>query len=175
MAGFFRRRPRLPDALRPALDPDERVLAWAGTRDGGAVVATSRGLWLPGRARLGWHAIHKAAWSGDELRITPAEVAEERPGYAVQVDAPMVAYPLADPGDLPDQVRTRVTRSVSWTTHHPLPGGGGVRVVGRRISGVDGLRWAVRYDAGTAADAADVVRATDDLVSAARATVAAAP
>jgi hypothetical protein len=167
MVSFLRRRPKLPAALRPALDSDERVLAWAAAGEDQAVVATNRGVWLPDRGRLGWHQIHKAAWSGRELRITPAEVAEERAGYTVQVDAPVLTYLLLDPGDLPDQVRTRVTRSVAYTAHHPLPVGG-VRVVGRRVSGADGLTWSVRYDTGTPVDAEPVVAATDELVGAAR-------
>jgi hypothetical protein len=64
-------------------------------------------------------------------------------------------------------VRTRVTRSVAYTSHHPLPVGG-VRVVGRRVSGVDGLSWAVRYDSGTPVDAEPVIKVTEDLVTAAQ-------
>ena len=167
MVSFLRRRPKLSAALRPPLDSGERVLAWAATGDASAVVATNRGVWLPERGRLGWHQIHKAAWSGRELRITPAEVAEERGGYTVLVDAPVLTYLLLEPFDLPDQVRTRVTRSVAYTVHHPLPVGG-VRVVGRRVSGADGLTWSVRYDAGTPVDAEPVVAVTDELVGAAR-------
>jgi hypothetical protein len=172
---IFRRRAKLPADRRPALDPDERVLAWAwvGSDPGGPVaVATTLGLWLPDRARLGWHEIHKAAWSGRELRITPAEVAQVREDYAVLVDAPVLTCLLLEPGELPDQVRTRVTRSVAYTSHHPLPAGG-VRIVGRRVAGVDGLSWAVRYDAGTPVDAEPVVQVTGELVTAAQ--TAAAP
>jgi hypothetical protein len=167
MVSFLRRRPKLPPALRPPLDADERVLAWAAIGEAAAVIATNRGVWLPDRGRLGWHQIHKAAWSGRELRITPAEVAEERAGYTVQVDAPPLTYLLLEPGDVPDQVRARVTRSVAYTAHHPLPVGG-VRVVGRRVSGADGLSWSVRYDAGTPVDARPIVAATDELVGAAQ-------
>jgi len=164
---IFRRRPKLPAELRPALEPGERVLAWAAVGEGRALVATNRGLWLPGSGRLGWHEIHKAAWSGRELRVIPAEVAEVREDYAVLVDAPALIFLLLEPGELPDQVRTRVTRSVAYTAHHPLPVGG-VRVVGRRVSGVDGLSWAVRYDAGTPVDAGPVVQVTRQLVNAAQ-------
>ncbi|HEY7272881.1 MAG TPA: hypothetical protein VH502_09125 [Actinoplanes sp.] len=164
---FLQRRPKLPAALRPPLDSDERVLAWAAFGPDQAVVATTRGVWLPDRGRLGWHQIHKAAWSGRELRITPAEVAEERSGYTVLVDAPVLTYLLLEPGEVPDQVRTRVTRSVAYTAHHPLPAGG-VRVVGRRVSGTDGLTWSVRYDPGTPVDAEPVVAITGELVGAAR-------
>lgn len=172
---LFRRSPKLPPAMRPSLEADERVLAWAhvGEAQDQALVATNRGLWLPDGRRLGWHEIHKAAWSGRELRITPAEVAHERNGYTVLVDAPVVGFLVLEPGELPDQVRTRVTRSVAYTTHHPLPPHGGVRVVGRRISGVDGLSWSVRYDAKTAVGAEPVVEVTDQVVAAAK--VATAP
>jgi len=130
-------------------------------------VVTNRGLWLPGRERLGWHDIHKAAWSGRELRVVPAEVAEVRDKYAVLVDAPPVSFLLLDPGEVPDQVRIRVTRSVAYTSHHALPQGG-VRVVGRRVSGVDGLSWAVRYDSGAPVDSEPVIQVTDELVTAAQ-------
>jgi hypothetical protein len=168
---FLRRRPTIPAGLRPDLDPGERILTWAAISDEEILVATNRGLRMPDGERLGWHEIHKAAWSGRELRVTPAEVAEARTAYAVLVDGPIVAFQLLEPGELPDQVRTRVTRSVGYTTHHPLTAGG-VRVVGRRVSGQDGLSWAVRYDAGTPVDLPAVRELTDELVAAARAATA---
>jgi hypothetical protein len=164
---LFGRRPRLPVALRPELATDERVLAWAAIGEDAALVVTNLGLWLPGNGRLGWHEIHKAAWSGRELRIIPAEVAQVRDDYAVLVDAPPLTFLLLDPGEVPDQVRTRVTRSVAYTSHHSLPQGG-VRVVGRRVSGIDGLSWAVRYDSGTPVDAEPVIELTGQLVNAAQ-------
>ena len=171
---LFNRRPSLPAALRPQLDRDERVVAWAMAGDDQAVVATNHGLRLPGGSRLGWHEIHKAAWSGRELRITPAVVSEERDGYLVLTDGPIETFLLLEPGDLPDQVRTRVTRSVAYTTHHPISAGaGGVRVVGRRVSGQNGLSWAVRYDTGTPSGLPAIVELTDELVAAARGTMSA--
>ncbi|WP_067497323.1 hypothetical protein [Actinoplanes sp. TFC3] len=165
---LFRRRPKLPAAQTPPLESEERVLSWAAVDENSVLVATNRGLWLPSGTRLGWHDIHKAVWSGRELRITPAEVAQERHGYTVLVDAPIIGFLLLEPGDLPDQVRTRVTRSVGYTSHHPLPPNGGVRVVGRRVSGADGLLWSVRYDAKTAVDAEPIVEVTDQLVASAQ-------
>lgn len=167
---FLRRRRGVPAGLKPPLEADERVLTWAALADDQALVATNRGLWLPGGKRLGWHEIHKAVWSGRELRITPAEVAQVRGTYAVLVDGPAVSFLLLEPGELPDQVRTRVTRSVGYTAHHPMPAGG-VRVVGRRVAGRNGLSWAVRYDSGTPVDLAAVVELTEELVAAARAAV----
>jgi hypothetical protein len=168
--GLFNRRPKLPADRRPPLAADERVLAWARVADGPDVlVVTTLGLWLPGTDdRLGWHDVHKAVWSGRELTVTPAGLVAERDGYTVLADRAPSTYLLLDPGDVPDQVRSRVTRSVAYTSHHPLDGGG-VRVVGRRVPGVDGLSWTVRYDPGTGADDPAVVGATAALVAAARA------
>ena len=168
--GLFRRRPKLPADRRPALDRDERVLAWADAGDGQVVVATNLGLWLPGRGRLGWHLVHKAAWSGRELTVTPAEPAGQSDGYEVVADGPAVTFLMLDPGELPHQVRSRVTRSVAYTMHHPLSqGGAGVRVVARRVPGVDGLSWAVRYDEGVPPEAPAVRERTGELVAQARA------
>ncbi|MEV6346548.1 hypothetical protein [Actinoplanes sp. NPDC051851] len=176
---LFRRRPALPAASQPPLEAEERVIAWcpAAPPDGPEqpLVATNRGIWLPGATeRLGWHEIHKAAWSGRELRITPAEVAEERDGYTVLVDGPVTSFLLLAPGEVPDQVRSRVSRSVAYTTHHTLERGA-VRVVGRRVSGQDGLTWTVRYDSGTPVDRAGVRESTDELVDAAQNSVAPPP
>jgi hypothetical protein len=216
---LFRRRPRLPAARRPPLEPEERVVAWAAVSDSDAVIVTNRGLWLPDEplggldggpdgppppVRLGWHMIHKAAWSGRELTVIPAEVVERRPAYALVADLPARTYLLLEPGDVPEQVRARVTGSVAYTRHHPAPGGGaglagpaglassllgpggaglagpaglassllgpggGVRVVGRRVSGVDGLTWTVRADPGTDADSPAALALLDELVAQAR-------
>ncbi|MEU8367558.1 MULTISPECIES: hypothetical protein [Micromonospora] len=175
--GLFNRRPKLPSADRPPLATDERVLAWAaaGTGEGGndgVLVASNRGLWLPGRVdRLGWHDILKAVWSGRELTVTPAEPVAEHDGYLVVADGLPETYLLVDPGDLPHQVRARVTGSVAYTSHHEVPGGSG-RIAARRVSGVDGLTWTVRYDPGTPADDEAVTAETARLVAAARAATA---
>jgi hypothetical protein len=173
--GLFNRRPKLPPAARPPLADDERVLAWAAAGNGegdGVAVATNLGLWLPGRGhRLGWQDIIKAVWSGRELTVTPADRVAERDGYEVVADCPAETYLLRDPGELPHQVRARVTRSVAYTQHHPVPGGA-ARVAARRRPGVDGLTWTVRYDPGTPADDEPVVAETDRLVAAARAATA---
>lgn len=163
MPRWWHRR-RLPAALRPTLDPDDRVVGWALTTAGEAVVATRLGLYLPGRARLGWHEIHKAVWSGETLTVVPSEVVARREGYVVTADTAPVSVTLPEPGNLPQAVRARVTRSVSFSAHHRLPGGG-VRVVARRVPGRDGLSWAVRYDPGTDPAAPAVTAATDQFVA----------
>ncbi|MEV4769089.1 hypothetical protein [Micromonospora humida] len=198
--GLFGRKRKVPSAVRPPLAAGERVLAWAATGNGGSsgappaegtsggggesagagdgaagggvLVATNLGLWLPGRReRLGWHDILKAVWSGRELTVTPAATVAERDGYLVVADGPAETYLLLDPGDLPHQVRARVTRSVAYTQQHPVPGGSG-RIAARRVAGADGLTWTVRYDPGTPVDADEVRAETDQLVAAARAATA---
>lgn len=177
MFGFLRRR-RLPAAVRPRMDHDERVVAWASISDGDAgrtaVVVTNRGLWLPGRAeRLDWHQIHKATWSGSQLTVVPAVQVGTGEGYAVMADDRATAVRLADPDNVPPQVRNRVNRSVAYTRHHEVPGGG-VRVVARRVAGIDGVTWHVRFDEGTDADDPSVAVATAELVAAASASAASA-
>jgi hypothetical protein len=164
----FLRRSKPPVASRPELGRDERILTWAETSTEGVVVVTNRGLWLPGRERLGWHEIIKAVWSGRELTVIAGRVTEERDGYTVVADEPAVSALLLEPGHVPHQVQVRVLKSVAVTTHHPLAVGGGARVVARRVSGVDGLHWTVRYDQDTP-PVDDEVRAwTDELVAHAR-------
>lgn len=166
MIRLFRRRPTLPPNRQPKLERDERIVAWATFDGDEVVVATNLGLFLPGRERLGWHEIHKATWSGRSLTVVPGGIVERREGYDVVEDLPAVSYTLLDPREVPDQVRTRVTRSVAYSMQYPVPGGG-VRVVARRVPGVDGLLWAVRYDPGTDAEVAREV--TEELVAAAQA------
>jgi hypothetical protein len=169
LGSLFRRR-RLPAARRPKLSDQERVIAWASATDDDVLVATNHGLWLPGgAARLGWHEIHKATWSGRQLAIVAAEAVRDEGGYVVMADRPAIVLTLLDPDRLPEQVRARVTRSVVYTTHHALPGGGGVRVVGRKVGGVDGVRWTVRYDQLEHAEEPAVAAATAELVEQARA------
>ncbi|GIF73904.1 hypothetical protein [Asanoa siamensis] len=163
----FRRRVKLPADAGVTLEPDERVIAWSRTEAGPLVVATDRGLRLPDRDRLDWHRIHKAVWSGRELTVTPAEVVEERDEYEVLADATPQSVLLLEPKEIPQQVRARVTGSVSYTSHHAIDGGG-VRVVARKVRGRNGLAWSVRYDPGTETSTPEVVETTGALVAEAR-------
>lgn len=152
-----------------AAGPELRGSQAHGDAGDDVVVATTFGLWLPDTPdRLGWHEIHKATWSGRQLTIVPAREVDRTDGYAVMADLPPIVHQLLDPNDVPDQVRTRVSRSVAYTAHHQLPDGGGLRVVARRVSGVNGLRWTVRYDPGTDPAAPGVPEATAELVARAR-------
>jgi hypothetical protein len=155
----FGRKPKLPANLMPALDRNERVLAWARARgsEDAVVVVTNYGLWLPGAsapdaegalgatARLGWHEIHKAAWAEGTLTVTGSSAT---PGadYSISADVPPITVRIEDPGAVPRRVRERVNASVAFTSAYPVPGGGSARVVARRVAGRDGLTWSVRFE-----------------------------
>ncbi|TQS40020.1 hypothetical protein [Cryptosporangium phraense] len=135
--------------VMPPLEDDDRVVAWANTAEAVAV-ASVRALWLPALKgsdgeewqRLGWAEIHKAAWRDGALVVTPG--VEIEPG--VVADGRVRRLRLPEPRDLPNEVRTRVTRSVAYTQHHDLATGGGVRVLARSVPGRDGLTWQLRFD-----------------------------
>jgi len=163
--GLFNRR-KLPAGKRPGLARDERIVAWAGATGEDVVVVTNYGLWLPGAAeRIGWHEIHKVTWSGRQLAVVAAREVHDTGAYTVMADLPPVIVTLLDPDHVPEQVRSRVNKSVAYTMHHPLPDGGGVRVVARRVPGVNGVRWTARYDEGVDTDRPDVAKVTAELVA----------
>jgi hypothetical protein len=155
-----RRFTRPPEPVRVAVlastDPDERVLAW-GTlaREGGWLVATSRGLRIvPPQVTsvadaqvVPWHEVGTAHWtaaadSGGSFRVTP--LTEVEPG--VQARLPEQRYVLTDAGDLPAVVRRRVDQTVVASHRSPLPGGGGVLLVARRVPGQAVREWSVVFD-----------------------------
>ena len=154
-----RRFARPPESVRAAVaaagDPDERILAWGVLRrDEGWLVATSRGLrsvGTPDQAELlRWHEVGHAKWTtvpsgGGDLAVTP--LAEVEPG--VQARQPVRRYAVADEGELPAVVRRRVDETVVASQRSPLPGGGGVLLVARRIPGQPVREWSVVFDDDT--------------------------
>ena len=155
-----RRFARPPEPVRVAVlastDPDERVLAW-GTlvRDGGWLVATTRGLRVvPPQVTsvtdaevLPWHEIGSARWlatSDGGGRFEVVSLSEVEPG--VQARRPEVRHVLSEAGDLPAVVRRRVDQTVVASQRSPLPGGGGVLLVARRIPGQPVREWSVVFD-----------------------------
>ncbi|MCW2580512.1 MAG: hypothetical protein JWR82_2113 [Blastococcus sp.] len=155
-----RRFTRPPEPVRVAVlastDADERVLAW-GTLAGdeGWLVATSRGLRVVPRevtsvadaAVLPWHEVAEARWSatatgGGSFAVT--SLVEVEPG--VQARQADVRHVLTDAGDLPAVVRRRVDQTVVVSQRAPLPGGGGVLLVARRIPGQAAREWTVVFD-----------------------------
>jgi len=155
-----RRFARPPEPVRVAVlastDPDERVLAWGAlARDEGWLVATSRGLRVVptavtsvvDAAVLPWHEVAEARWSatsdgGGSFVVT--SLVEVEPG--VQARQPARRHVLADAGSLPPIVRRRVDQTVVASQRAPLPGGGGVLLVARRIPGQPVREWTVVFD-----------------------------
>ncbi|WP_300013111.1 hypothetical protein [Pseudonocardia sp.] len=148
-------RDELPAGFTGRLEPDERVLATAALTDGGHVVVTSWGLWIPdvdGTRRVGWHLVSKAAWSsgpGSGGAIELIEAREEAAGGAVLLaDLPPRRLRLAAAGRVPETVHERVTSSIRSRHHRDLPGGG-AWFVQRKVAGRDGFVLQVRPDPGT--------------------------
>ncbi|GLZ10980.1 hypothetical protein Acsp04_12150 [Actinomadura sp. NBRC 104425] len=133
---------RLPAEIRDALalERGERPLASAATRGGSYVVATSAALHLPtasgGFHRLPWERIDQASWQDGHLHV---HTTGGGPEYRVR---------LPDPGSVPETVRERVTATVVVSRHARLPGGGSVRIAGRRPPGGGDVRWTLVFEAG---------------------------
>ena len=151
---LFGKREKPPPESVARLDPDERVVSWAPA-PGGAVVATPLGLWLPGVPdRLPWHLIDKVIWRSNTLTLIPAVDS----GGGVLVEQPPRSVRLEQPRDIPQNVRARIEKAIAFTRHHPLPGAEGagvrrgVRVVGRRVPGQDGVSWQLVFDPGVDRD-----------------------
>jgi len=171
------------------LEPEEHIVAFGGTPDARYVIATNRGLWLPADAsdtdeataageaatatytRLGWHEVNKATWTGATLTIIPARQVGVIDDITLTVDNTPRSYRLTDAGDLPHEVRVRVTRSVAYRSQHQPTGAGSVWIVARRVPGVNGLSWMARLDADLDPDDPALRDAIHQLVTEARATV----
>lgn len=155
------RRPGLPDDVvaQLGLERGERVLAHAADPDGRAVVATDRALLLqrqpPAYSRLPWHDLLRASYADDALTLVTLPAGDGPSGR--------LRVPLADPGQLPEVVRERITATVVLDQHVPLRGRKGVHVVARRRAGGEELHWTYVVDDGLVltpteeADAAAVV------------------
>jgi hypothetical protein len=168
---LFHRAEKAPAEAVARLDRDERVVSWAPAA-GGAVVATPIGLWVPGHPdRLPWHLVDKATWQSGVLTLVTAV----DPGDGVLVEQPPIAVRLDQPRDLPQTVRVRVQKAIAFTRHYPLPGAEtagvrrGVRVVGRRVPGQDGVSWQLVFDRGMQQDDPAVRAAAAAYVDQARA------
>ena len=168
---LFHRREKPPAEAVARLDRDERVVSWAPV-PGGAVVATPLGLWLPGHPdRMSWHLIDKVTWRSNVLTLIPAVDS----GDGVLVEQSPRSVRLDEPRDIPQTVRVRVEKAIAFTRHHPLPGAletgvrRGVRVVGRRVPGRDGISWQLVFDPGIDRDDPSVRAAASAYVDQARA------
>jgi hypothetical protein len=133
----------LPEGVDLDLSADERVLVWAAVTGGGYLVPTSLGLWVPegdGHRRIGWHLVSKAAWDGRALSVIEADEVGSEGDAVLIADRPPRRFPLAEPGQVPQVVHARVTRSVLHSEPEP---DGGLRVQ-RRVPGRDGVQVQIR-------------------------------
>ncbi|MFB4315488.1 hypothetical protein [Actinomadura sp. 21ATH] len=134
------RRPPAPVRDRLDLERGERTLATAPTRGGSYVVATSTALHVPtvsgGFARVPWERIDQASWKDGWLHV------HETAG------GPEHHVRLTEAGSVPETVRERVTATVVISHNARLPGGGTVRIAGRRPSGGGDVRWSFVFGSG---------------------------
>lgn len=164
-----RRRPAVPAYARAWLSAEERVLTFASTPGGDLVVATPRGLWIadrrsevgdpaggfetdskqqldspqgPAGRLLPWEFIVTAKWSGDALTVISAEEVARQ----IMRRLPPLTLALPEPADLPRVVRQRIDRSVAVSHRRALSAGSSVLLVGRRVSGRNGLLWYAVFD-----------------------------
>lgn len=140
--------PQVPADFAGELVADEHVLALARTADGGPLLASRLGLWLPEGRRVGWHLLSKVSWNAGSLSVVEAEQVESAGEAVLLRDLPARRFRLAEPGRLPQVLRERVDGSIKSRDHRELPGGG-VWVVQRKVAGQDGIQLQVRADPGT--------------------------
>ena len=133
------------------------MLAWGAlARDEGWLVATVARPAVGARRTgtpvttpsLPWHQIGSAKWTatadgGGDFVGHPAVRGGARGAGAA---AGGRGTSLTDAGDLPAVVRRRVDETVVASQRSPLPGGGGVLLVARRIPGQPGREWTVVFD-----------------------------
>ena len=156
-----RRFARPPEPVRVAVlasaDPDERVLAW-GALVAGRRLARRHLARAAGRAARGHLGRRRrgAALARDRLgevarRPPTAAAASRSSGWprssrACRRGSRRSGTCSTDAGDLPAVVRRRVDQTVVASQRSPLPGGGGVLLVARRIPGQPGREWTVVFD-----------------------------
>jgi hypothetical protein len=141
-----------PESFTGTLEPDERVLGSALLAgQGGAVVVTQLGLWLPEGRRIGWHLLSKATWGGGLLVLTEAAEDGTLGAATVLVDQQPRRLALGEPGRVPELVHQRVTGAIRTRDRIDVPGGG-AWLLRRAVPGRDGLVLQVRPDAGTDRD-----------------------
>ncbi|HZG96637.1 MAG TPA: hypothetical protein VEY14_00045, partial [Nocardioidaceae bacterium] len=126
------------------LSKRERVLAAAQDADGRWHVGTDLALHLTtadGVRRLPWQSIDRASWNPDDQRLVVIEVAD------FGEPEPRTSFVVAQPGNLLELVRERVTASVLLTRNVPVPGTRGLKVIARRApNGTGDIDWSFWLD-----------------------------
>jgi len=131
---------RQPFRDKITLHARERVLAHAPTRGGSHVVATTTALHLPTESgdflRLPWERVDQASWKEGWLHVHETS---SGPEHHVR---------LTEPGSVPETVRERVTATIAVNHQAKLPGGGTVRIAGRRPATGGEVRWTFVFENG---------------------------
>jgi hypothetical protein len=151
-----------------ALEAGDRRTAWALTTDGSPVVATERGLVLPGCERVDWADVERAGWQRPVLTVVETAVDDPRVAGTGRTTTLTMQD---DDGGLPDVVHAGVTSSVAWSSHVRFSPAGGARVVGRRRHDQELFDWQVVYDPGTDVDDPHVRAQAEAVVLRSRRTV----
>ena len=137
----------LPEDFSGTLAPAENALASAEVANGGHLVVTELGLWLPEGRRVGWHLISKAVWREGVLSVVEAEEVGTAGAAVLLADREPVRFALPRPAKVPPMVRQRVDGSIRGRHRQELTGGG-VWFVQRKIPGRDGSVLQARPDPG---------------------------
>jgi hypothetical protein len=145
---------------------DGRPLAVAEAADGTWLVGTRAALVLVGAdaVAIPWERLEGADWDRDESRLGFAEVGEfgrPRPSYSFTL-------PDAEPRDLLELIRERVTASIVLQRGHVMSGKRGFKVLGRRSPAGGPISWMFEYDEGIDPEDPAVVEAADALLERAR-------
>ena len=153
---------RLPGAVVSmlAIPREERVVAWGSDSDGtqtAYAAATDRALYLSSRGeRIPWNQISKASWDEPVLELAVVTASGE---------SELVRVHLDDARDMPAAVHDRVTASVVVSEWVDLRGGKGARMVARRASDGDEVRWSVVFDSGLDPSDPGLREAADEALS----------
>ncbi|HUR13131.1 MAG TPA: hypothetical protein VM097_01430 [Mycobacteriales bacterium] len=151
----------MPEGVR-SLAPAERRLAWAVSDDGTPLVATHTSLYA-GELVLPWTRVAKVGWQPPVLSVR--ELAD------VDDTGPEHRFTLTEDAGLAETVRTQVTSSVAWSEVRRLDPRGKVRLIARRVPGVDALLWQVVWLDGSDSEDPSLRAQADALVAALRGTL----
>ena len=145
----------------------ERLLAATRDATGRWLVGSDRALYVPhddGWHRMPWQQIDQATWDRESESLVVVEIAD----YGQP--QPRHEFAVAEPGQLLELVRERVTASVLLTRHVPVPGSQGLQLVARRAPVAGGVvDWSVRLAESLDPSDPDVLRAVERALTEAKA------
>jgi len=156
-----------------AAQVDGRALAAAEAVDGTWLVGTRAELVLiapaaggpkPVESRIPWERVEGADWDRETSRLRFTEIGEfgePRPSYSFTL-------PDAEPVDLLQLLRERVSASVVLQRGHLIDGKSGFKVIGRRSPTGGPISWMHEYDAGVDPTDPEVAAAAERVLRQAR-------